>query len=469
MLGAASYGIYHPYAADEFTPLFQSRIFAAGRLVGHFPTDLIDRLIPADHQNTFLMVSKTTGETFGVYWPGFALLLTPFTALGVPWLCNPLVAGGTLLLIGQIATELLEDEEARGWAMLLTLASPVFTMYAISLFSMNCHLFVNLLYVYFLLKPSKWRLVAAGFVGSWALVLHNPYPHLLFAIPWLARLAWCDRRLSNLLLIALGYLPISLLCGIGWVLLKRSLILQDLSLEHLSATDISPSADEALPLARLFVLPTFPVVFFRIAGLAKSIIWEVPGLLVLAVLGLKRRPRIPALKVMGASVLLTFLGYFFFPLVQGYGWGNRYFHSAWGLMPLLGAAAIFSKGADDQDLRRLRSLVGFLAIFSLILATSLRLYQAHQFVREVQVIFPPYDLRTPQVIFVDVTGAPYAADFVQNDPFLRDPALVFVSYGDQADEELIRQRFPWATLKGRYPLGTIWRPAGTGPVTIHPQ
>ena len=95
----------HPLAMDEYAAYFQSRVFAAGRLHGRFPVPLLDWLIPPGFQDYFLNVSWATGSVAEAYWPGFALLLTPFTWAGVPWLCNPVISALTLLVIHRLALE----------------------------------------------------------------------------------------------------------------------------------------------------------------------------------------------------------------------------------------------------------------------------------------------------------------------------------------------------------------------------
>jgi hypothetical protein len=66
-------------------------------------------------------------------------------ALGVPWLLNPLIGGGTLACIWHLARRLLSTDEAAGWAVILSAASPAFFINAISYYSMSAHLLASLL------------------------------------------------------------------------------------------------------------------------------------------------------------------------------------------------------------------------------------------------------------------------------------------------------------------------------------
>ena len=52
----ARYGYHaHPLSMDEYSPYFQSRVFAAGHLAGRFPAELLDWLVPPGFQNVFLV------------------------------------------------------------------------------------------------------------------------------------------------------------------------------------------------------------------------------------------------------------------------------------------------------------------------------------------------------------------------------------------------------------------------------
>src|SRR4051812_8445558 len=121
-LGALFVERAQPLAQDEYAALFQSRVFAAGRVTGQFPPDMVARFIPPYYLNQFLYASIQTGAVASAYWPGFALLLAPFSLVGAPWACNPLLACLALVLMGRISQRLSGEPRAAGWAMLLALA-----------------------------------------------------------------------------------------------------------------------------------------------------------------------------------------------------------------------------------------------------------------------------------------------------------------------------------------------------------
>ncbi|HET9405280.1 MAG TPA: hypothetical protein VFO57_11930, partial [Burkholderiales bacterium] len=225
LLGYGSHAAYHahPLSLDEYAVVFQSRVFAEGKLSGLFPPPLVDWLVPKFFQGRFLRLDMESGAVAAVYWPGFALLLAPFSAFGVPWLLNPILGGATVLVMHRLGLALFGNAERAGFVVLLTLASPAITINALSYYSMPAHLLANALFVQLLLPASAGRAFVAGLVGSIALVLHNPVPHMAFALPWIVWLAFQPSRWKLLGALAAGYLPASLVLGWGWAIFLHNL------------------------------------------------------------------------------------------------------------------------------------------------------------------------------------------------------------------------------------------------------
>ncbi len=460
-LGALFVEHAHPLAQDEYAALFQSKVFGAGRLTGEFPPTLLGRLIPPIYVNQFLFASFQTGQVASAYWPGFALLLTPFSALYVPWACNPLLASLALVLIGRLAQRLTGEPRARGWAMLLAVASPQFTAMALTYFSMTAHLLFNLVFVSLVIERSAAKLWLAGLVGSFALILHNPVPHMLFAAPWIVWLLLQPQRYRNLLLLAAGYALIALAVGFGWALLLGHI--QGNSLIGYYAMDDDPLHRVAnffwgwyVKMRTALPGPHDRVVAARLAELARLWSWAVPGLPLLAGAGwwLARRDSRAAL--LGASFLCTVLGYFLVGFTQGNGWGARYLHSAWGVLPVLAAVTLVRLPLGMEALLSLRRYVAALAVLSLLLAGALRAWQINAYLELHLASRPPVLSDARQIVFIAFDKHDYAQDLVQNDPFLRSRVWTMASSGPRRDEDLMRRRFPGArrvSLDGR---GSVW-------------
>ncbi|HZF20415.1 MAG TPA: hypothetical protein VE008_11990 [Burkholderiales bacterium] len=448
----------YPLAQDEYAALFQSRAFASGHLTGQFPPELVGRLIPPFNVNRFLYGSFQTGNVASAYWPGFALVLAPFSLINVSWACNPLLASLALVLMSRLAVRLSGEPQAGGWAILLALGSPGFTGMAITYFSMTAHLLLNLAFAWLLFERTFFRLVLAGLVGSFALLLHNPMPHFLFALPWIVWLALQPDRLRKLLALAAGYAPLALGVGFGWALLLSQI--QGNALSGLFPFDDNPyhkvanffwdwhvKMRSALPGPGDMVLST------RIAELVRLWNWAVPGLPVLAAAGWWMGRRDPRTRLLGLSFACTFLGYMGIGFTQGHGWGARYVHPAWGTLPVLGATALVL--AQDKE-SRLKGYVASLTLLSMVFATLLRSTQIYGYLDMHLANRPAATPGARQIVFVTFDRPNYTADLVQNDPLLRDDVWYMFSYGRARDRSFIALRFPGARLISEDRRGEIW-------------
>jgi hypothetical protein len=464
----------HPLSMDEYAAYFQSQVFAAGHITGQFPPAAMDWLIPPGFQSFFLSVSTTTGQVASAYWPGHALIMAPFAALGIPWACNPVLSAVTVVVIHRLALHLFADIEAAGLALLLTVASPVIFGNGISYYSMPAHLLANSTYALLLVRPDPLRALAAGLVGSVALCLHNPVPHMLFAVPWLI---WVITRPGGTRLFALmclGYLPLCLLLGIGWFELTHHL--------RTAAATSAPQSGTMQSLQSLlsvFSVPTATVLLTRLIGVAKVWVWSVPGLVMLAVYGAVRWRRHPLCMLFSASALTTLIGYLFFPEDQGHGWGFRYFHSAWMALPLLATATLFRPvGANGgpkisaaipcqlfED-PETRSYVTACVILSLVLGVGWRAWQMQSFMAHDLNQLPHYAGHERRVVIIDDSHSFYGADLVQNDPWLRGDVIRMYSHGATADAQMMQQRFPLLHMVYADLYGAVW---STAPSVLRPH
>jgi hypothetical protein len=451
----------HPLSMDEYAAYFQSRVFAAGRLNGRLPVELLDWLIPSGFQDYFLNVSRATGSVAEAYWPGYALLLTPFMRLGVPWLCNPVISAVTLLVIHRLALELFDSREAAGFALLLTIASPVIFANGISYYSMPAHLLANSVFALLLVHPTPQRAVAAGVVGSLALALHNPVPHLLFATPWLVWVATRQGGVRLLAALIAGYLPLVALLGLGWFLFSGHLLSEGL----VSVTAPAALSHRLQHMIGIFSLPNATVVLARLIGIAKIWVWAVPGLLILAAVGAVRWRRETLCRLLTASALLTLFGYFLVPVDQGHGWGYRYFHSAWMTLPLLATAALFGPARirreassqaplfeDDET----KSFVATCILLTLVLGVGFRAWQLQNFIARDVSQLPQYTGTEWRVVILDGRHSFYGADLVQNDPWLRGNEIRMYSHGAAADEHIMAQHYPELHRVYADQHGTVW-------------
>jgi hypothetical protein len=427
--------VYHnyPLSMDEYAGVFQSKIFASGHAITVLPTGYLDWLVVRGFNGEFLVASRETGQIIEAYWPGFALLLAPFQLLRAPWLCNAILAGLALYLVYWITLEITGDKRAAGWSLLFSISSSAFVANAISYYSMQAHLTANLLFAALLMRQNRYRALGAGLVGSLALTLHNPVPHALFAIPWLIAMATDRRQWQFVPPLILGYLP-GLSLGLGWLLLR---------------SDIGSAAHQVSSLSAMtrgvFAWPGAALLNVRAASLVKMWIWAVPCLFIFAILGCARYRGNSHVRLLAWSAILTFVGYLFVTFDQGHGWGYRYFHSAWGAIPILAACAM----TDRSDAaRRFNSFAGAAAILSLVITIPLQLSQINAFIS--QHLAQLSAAREPgnNVYFIRPSGGFYVADMVQIDPFLRSKDLYVVSRGAELDAEMLHKNWPTAVKIG---------------------
>lgn len=423
--------VYHdyPFSMDEYAAVFQSKIFASGHLFVVLPHDLVDWLVVRGFNGPFLIASRETGRAIEHYWPGFALLLAPFEFLKAPWLCNASLAGLAMVLIHWITHEITGDRRAAGWALLFTATSGAFVADALSYYSMQAHLTANLLFVALLIKPTGYRAFGAGLVGSLALILHNPVPHTLFAVPWIVAMAIDRDQRQYLLPLLLGYLP-GVGVGVGWLMFRTGLA---------SAADGVPAVTEVAN--GVFAWPDSTLLNMRVAALAKMWLWAVPCLFVFALLGGLHHRDNRHVHLLMQSVVLTFIGYLFVRFDQGHGWGYRYFHSAWGAIPILAGCAMTDR--SDAE-RRLVSFAGAAAILNLVVVMPFQMHEISEVISQHLAQIPPPKRPGNNVYFIHPRGGFYVADMVQTDPLLRNRDLLLVSRGAYLDTQLIRQNWPSA-------------------------
>jgi hypothetical protein len=438
LLGLGALFIYHNNALsmDEYAAVLQAKTFAAGRLTGQVPPSVVDWLVPPGFNGEFLVASRSTGQIMTGYWPGFSLILSPFEYLHIPWLCNATLAGASLVLIHRITLELTSDRRAAGWAVLFAIASGAFVAYAISYYAMQAHLTANLLFVWLLLRPTYTRAFLAGVVGSLALVLHNPFPHTMFAIPWILGLARSREQDRFVLPLLAGYVPLMLVLGAGWLHLRGLLTAGNSGLNMLS---------DAVQYA--FSLPDRTMMDAQLASLAKMWMWAVPGLFPLALLGRLRCGADLRVRLLTQSAVLTLIGYVFFVFDQGHGWGYRYFHSAFGVVPILAACGIAS---HTQASGRLLAFAGAAAVLNLVIVLPVQMEHIQHIIARHMAQLPPPRRPGSNVYFVRA-GTPgfYLGDLVQMDPLLRQPDLILFSPGPGEEAQMRRQNWPSTKLVAR--------------------
>jgi hypothetical protein len=287
-----------------------------------------------------------------------------------------------------------------------------------------------------------------------ARVLHNPVPHTLFALPWLVWLALRSDRLRTLPVMAAGYLPLFIVLGVGWA--------------HFTAdvrTAAAPIGEAGASVVEQWIgglrgflrVPSPDLLFVRAVGLAKLWIWSVPVLLAAAIAGAWSGWSDHRLRLLALSCLTTLVGFLFVVFNQGHGWGFRYFHSAWLCLPLLAAALVRQPAVERPAAPHTTfSYVAAVAVLSLALLVPVQVWQVDRFIARHLDQLPRAGDGSPHLVLVNTAMGYYAADLVQNDPFLRQPVIRMLSHGRAADHAMIQQRFTDLRRLSSSYRGEVW-------------
>ena len=281
---------------------------------------------------------------------------------------------------------------------------------------------------------------------------------MLFAAPWIVSLAWAPGARWRLLPLALGYLP-ALLVGLAWAALMKAM-------HGFIIFAVFPHDDNPLHIlgnfvwywhfrmGMIFTAPSEYSLAGRIGELVRLWGWTAPALTLLAAVGWWRAREDRGLRLLGASLAVTLVGYFLVSFDQGYGWGARYIHPVFGALPILAAVAMLALNAD-----RLRGWVASAAVMSLVFATALRWWQIHDYIAEHLARLPPHEKNARnQFVFIKPDRDYYFdQDLVQNDPLFREPVVFLVSRGRLQDYLMMRALYPKARQVSDDWRGHVWR------------
>ena len=156
----------HPHVPDELAYLLQSRYFADGRLSMSLP------LVP-EAFNVDLMTYQAT-RWFSPFSPGWPAILAVGAFLGVPWVVNPLLGGGSLLLAYVLLREFYPRRTAR-IALILLASSPWHLFMGMNLMShmatLTCALAAAVCVARLRRDPRiRWAVLGGCFVGIVGLI-----------------------------------------------------------------------------------------------------------------------------------------------------------------------------------------------------------------------------------------------------------------------------------------------------------
>ena len=171
----------YPYASDEFSYLFQSKMMASGKITSPAPS-------PGESFNAANIVVNN-GRWYSKYTLGMPLLLAPGSLVGMPFLINALLAAMTLLFIYHI-TAMIFNKNAGAIAALFVLFSPYFILQGATYFPHTASGFFAVLLIYSVIKFQKeetWKWTVLAGLSLCLLLLIRPADAGIITIgvtPW---------------------------------------------------------------------------------------------------------------------------------------------------------------------------------------------------------------------------------------------------------------------------------------------
>lgn len=392
-----TYFVCHDYSlsADEFMADFQAQIFLRGQVTAEVPLQWIDavRVIKPTYADYF----PATHSWKSAYLPVYAAMRAAFQSVSMQALLNPFLAAVTILaLFGTLRNIWPNDHKHALVGILLLAASAQFLVMAMTAYSMPAHLALNTLWLWLYSRPDRSRFYLAPVVGVFAIGLHQPIVHALFAAPFLVRLV-IQRKWRAVSVFGVIYL---LGCA-GWYAWRT----------HYS-THTGPGDASFFRLWNPKMLIIQPMDLLLVIG------WSTLATPLLAVLGFRRiLQERPIIQDAAISCLLTFGFYYFFRLDQGHGWGYRYFHGTLTCLTVV-AVAGWEALVKMSGGRTARNFLTAGVLGSLVIALPLRSYQAETFIRPFARASKAIHSMDVAVVGVDPRFAWYSADLIRNDPFL---------------------------------------------------
>ena len=191
-----------PNSGDEIAWVMQAQTYAQGRLWAATPP-----LIEAFRQYRFFDVGD---KWVSQYAPGWAIVLAPAAALGLPlWIINPLIGAATLLAFFGLACRYVSRESAWIGVLLLGVSS-FFILNSGSYFSHNLTALYGVVFAIFglryIARGEIWCAVAAG-VCIGLMGLTRTQNAVIFASPFVIALAMTRGRRKGLIWFGLGGAP----------------------------------------------------------------------------------------------------------------------------------------------------------------------------------------------------------------------------------------------------------------------
>lgn len=340
---------------------------------------------------------------------------------------HPALANPVLLIVGLFALWLVarrlwpSRRDAAVVATLLAATSSQLIVTSMTSYAMTGHFVLNMIWLALFLRRDGPGVVGALLVGFLAVGLHQLHFHPMFVAPFMLWLV-LRREWGKAAIYGLGYAAIV----VFWFLFYPQWLL----------TQVDPAAIIDRPDRNLidYVLRKFLRLFqlplsLGILNFARFIAWQNILLVPLAlaawpVLRERRGWKESAIFPLALGCLIGLI----VPVLQGHGWGYRYFAGLIGSFCLL-AGYGWIRLVPEQGDGRPWTVFKAACVFTLAVQLPLQLVMAHSFVEPYARLYKAARAAPVDVVLVDTSAGLFSQDIAQNSvDFEQHPKIMDLAY-----------------------------------------
>ncbi|MEW6235336.1 MAG: glycosyltransferase family 39 protein [Candidatus Omnitrophota bacterium] len=431
-----------PNSADEHAYLFQTQIFAMGKLT-----------VPAHLQQPYISpfyIVARLDRVFSIFPPGWPAILSLGVMAGAPQIVNPLLCALTLAAVFFAARRALGRTSA--WIVVgLLLFSPCFLFNGASYFSHTaCLLGASLTFLFFIKWGQEERYSAAllaGFFFSWTFAIREMTCLALLSPPLVYFFFQSRLRWRFAVLFVLGALPI----GIVYLLYNHALtgfwLHPPRYLLPGERLGFGPREIRLFDYVEIKPFGPAQALTYMFRNLGRLFLWTFPALPLAAFWGAWKRRSLALAwtRVFALSALALPLAYFFYPSDGGNQYGPRFYFEA--LLPLSLLAAPWLEELRVRFVKTKRNillvvLIILLGADGMMVGIHWRFY-SHQIYRRQSLyrLADHFHLHNALVFVSAPSGDMTQGDLIRNSPFPDSSEVVYIWDMGAQNTELARS-FP---------------------------
>ena len=438
--------VFHNYnlSRDEQMAVFDQEIFAHGRLFWPIPVEW--RPIANALNRRFMLPIGANEYWVSSYLPMHSAFRALLSLVGLADFASAIMTAVAAVALWSIARRLWpQSSHTVILSLVLLVTSSQVLITSMTAYSMSMHLALNLVWLLLFLKDTRRSHLLAVLIAFIATGIHQPLFHPLFAMPFVALLAFQGRwRLFLFYFVAYSLIGVFWSAWPWWITAHGVGPVLPISCGHIANCASPPSFFGRL----LGAFTTFDAehLWLTSANLVRFVCWQHPLLLPLAVFGgISCWRAEPLVKALSISFLLPIIVMAIILPWQGHGWGYRYLHPVLGNAILLACFGFHRLEISGLSMRRPLALTTVAAILFIPVHAAMASRVTAPFVQ----LHNDLAATRAGVVIVDTDHVPYGQDTVINRYNLSNrPILLIASLLTPQDLPAICKRSSVAFFDG---------------------